>query len=58
MQTLKLYNALALLTDCAKILLRDIDKPATLSDNLKFLSLAIQSAEKILHQNPIPATPQ
>jgi hypothetical protein len=54
METLKLYNALALLTDTAKLILRDIQNPATLAANLDYLAQAIASAEKILLQHPIP----
>ena len=54
METLKLYNCLALLTDTAKLLLRDIDKPASLAANLDYLAQAIRSAEKILLKHPIP----
>ena len=58
METLKLYNCLALLTDTAKLLLRDIDKPsnlaANLAANLDYLAQAIRSAEKILLKHPIP----
>jgi hypothetical protein len=48
METIKLYNALALLTDTAKLVLRDSDKPAILAVNLKYLAQAMRSAEKIL----------
>ena len=54
METLKLYNALALLTDTAKLILRDIENPSTLAANLDFLAQAVASAEKILLQHPIP----
>ena len=54
METLKLYNCLALLTDTAKLLLRDIDKPSNLAANLDYLAQAIRSAEKILLKHPIP----
>jgi hypothetical protein len=54
METLKLYNALALLTDTAKLILRDIENPSTLAANLHYLAQAIASAEKILLQHPIP----
>jgi hypothetical protein len=54
METLKIYNALALLTDTAKLVLRDIKNPDTLAVNLDYLAQAIASAEKILLQHPIP----
>jgi hypothetical protein len=54
METLKIYNALALLTDTAKLVLRDIQNPDTLAANLDYLAQAIASAEKILLQHPIP----
>jgi hypothetical protein len=54
METLKIYNALALLTDTAKLVLRDMHNPATLAANLDYLAQAIASAEKILLQHPIP----
>lgn len=54
METLKLYNCLALLTDTAKLVLRDIDKPTTLAANLDYLAQAIRAAEKILLKHPIP----
>lgn len=48
METAKLYNALALLTDCAKRLNQEIENPVATKINLEFLVLAIKSAEKIL----------
>jgi hypothetical protein len=54
METLKIYNALALLTDTAKLVLRDIENPAILAANLDFLAQAVASAEKILLKHPIP----
>jgi hypothetical protein len=54
METLKLYNALALITDTAKLVLRDMHNPASLAANLDYLAQAIASAEKILLQHPIP----
>jgi hypothetical protein len=54
METLKIYNALALLTDTAKLVLRDIENPSSLAANLNFLAQAVASAEKILLQHPIP----
>ena len=54
METLKIYNALALLTDTAKLLLRDMHNPASLAANLDYLAQAIRSAEKILLKHPIP----
>jgi hypothetical protein len=54
METLKLYNALALLTDTAKLILRDIENPSTLAANLNYIAQAVASAEKILLQHPIP----
>jgi hypothetical protein len=54
MKTLKIYNALALLTDTAKLVLRDIENPSSLAANLDYLAQAVASAEKILLQHPIP----
>lgn len=54
MENLKLYNALALLTDTAKLVLSDIHNPATLAANLDYLAQAIRAAEKILLKHPIP----
>lgn len=54
METIKLYNALALLTDTAKLVLRDIENPAALTANLEYLASAIRCAEKILLKHPIP----
>jgi len=54
METLKIYNALALLTDTAKLVLRDIQNPDTLAANLDYLAQAIRAAEKILLKHPIP----
>ena len=54
METLKIYNALALLTDTAKLVLSDIHNPATLAANLDYLAQAIRAAEKILLKHPIP----
>ena len=54
MEALKLYNALALLTDTAKLVLSDIHNPATLAANLDYLAQAIRAAEKILLKHPIP----
>ena len=54
MEALKIYNALALLTETAKLVLRDIDNPATLAVNLEYLASAIRCAEKILLKHPIP----
>ena len=53
MENLKLYNALALLTDTAKLVLRDKDNPDTLAANLDYLAQAIRAAEKILLKHPI-----
>ena len=46
----KIYNALALLTDCAQRVLAEIDQPEKLKFNLEFLADAVASAEKILLQ--------
>ena len=54
MEALKLYNALALLTDTAKLVLSDIHNPSTLAANLDYLAQAIRAAEKILLKHPIP----
>ena len=48
----KLYNALALLTDCAQRLLAEISDPIALKENLHFLDHALKNAEKILIQYP------
>ena len=48
----KLYNALALLTDCAQRLLAEISDPIAFKENLQFLDHATQNAEKILTQHP------
>ena len=53
MENLKLYNALALLTDTAKLVLRDKDNPDTFAANLDYLAQAIRAAEKILLKYPI-----
>ena len=44
MEALKLYNALALLTDTAKLVLSDIHNPSTLAANLDYLAQAIRAA--------------
>jgi hypothetical protein len=54
METLKLYNALALLTDTAKLVLSDIQNLDTLAANLAYLAQAMRAAEKILLKHPIP----
>jgi len=51
--TFKLYNALALLTDCAQRLLAEIKDPIALQANLEFLDHAIKNAEKILLKHPL-----
>ena len=48
----KLYNALALLTDCAQRLVAEIRDPIALQENLQFLDHALKNAEKILIQYP------
>ena len=48
----KLYNALALLTDCAQRLLAEISDPIALKENLHFLDHALKNAEKILIEYP------
>ncbi|MFZ9958974.1 MAG: hypothetical protein ACO3GP_01180 [Candidatus Limnocylindrus sp.] len=49
---LRLYNALALLTDYAKRLTQDIENPIATKINLEFLVIAIKSAETILIKYP------
>ena len=44
----KIYNALALLTDCAQRLIDEIDPADKLQFNLEFLAQAVRSAEKVL----------
>ena len=44
----KIYNALALLTDCAQRLIDEIDHADKLQFNLEFLAQAVRSAEKAL----------
>ncbi len=44
----KIYNALALLTDCAQRLIDEIDHADKLQFNLEFLAQAVRSAEKVL----------
>ena len=46
--------AYQVITDTAKLVLRDIENPSSLAANLDYLAQAIASAEKILLQHPIP----
>jgi hypothetical protein len=48
----KLYNALALLTDCAQRLTQEIENPIATKINIEFLVIAIKSAETILLKYP------
>jgi len=52
MEPLKLYNTLALLTDCAKRLTQEIENPIATKTNIEFLVIAIKNAETILIKYP------
>ena len=52
MESPKLYNTLALLTDCAKRLTQEIENPIATKINIEFLVIAIKNAETILTKYP------